>query len=216
MIRDADIFQLLWSSNAMRSDYVRQEYEYALSLGRPEFVRPTYWEHPLPQDAAAGLPPEELRALHFQQFAVSSLGGSTEKDSAAEVAPDGLDLAAAQRWQAEAAHRARLEAEWAEAERRREAAGGATTLPLPEATVVRPEEPVEPRGIRCAACGTQNDLSRVFCRNCGNELWPTSPRPDPAPVGASRPMSLLPMLLLIGLLLLGILGTVAFFSQPPS
>jgi hypothetical protein len=29
-------------------------------------------------------------------------------------------------------------------------------------------------------------------------------------------MRLIPMLLLIGLLLLGILGAVAFFSQPPS
>ncbi len=93
MIRDADIFQLLWSSNAMRSDYVRQEYEYALSLGRPDFVRPTYWEHPLPQDAAAGLPPEELRALHFQRFAVSSLGAAPRRPAL----PESLQKAATRR-----------------------------------------------------------------------------------------------------------------------
>ncbi|MEI9999775.1 MAG: TIR domain-containing protein [Verrucomicrobiota bacterium] len=43
MIEEADVFQLFWSTNSMRSRYVRQEWEYALSLGRREFVRPTYW-----------------------------------------------------------------------------------------------------------------------------------------------------------------------------
>src|SRR5262249_15323823 len=44
MIREADVFQLFWSASAMRSRFVRQEWEYALSLGRANFVRPTYWE----------------------------------------------------------------------------------------------------------------------------------------------------------------------------
>jgi hypothetical protein len=193
MIRDADVFQLLWSSNAMRSDYVREEYEYALSLGRPEFVRPTYWEHPLPQDAAAGLPPEELRALHFQQFAVSSLRGTTEKAGAAEVAPAA-------------------------------AAAAAATPPAPSPRMPRPATPSRPDVVGvakpgdriCSNCGQPNDPTRKFCRRCGNELRPTSPQPVPAAAPASRPMRLIPMLLLIGLLLLGILGAVAFFSQPPS
>jgi hypothetical protein len=30
---------------------------------RPNFVRPTYWEQPMPQ--APGLPPKELGAIHF-------------------------------------------------------------------------------------------------------------------------------------------------------
>lgn len=42
MIREADVFQLFWSSNSMHSDYVQQEYEYAMSLGRQNFVRPLY------------------------------------------------------------------------------------------------------------------------------------------------------------------------------
>ncbi len=66
MIRDADVFQLFWSSNSMRSESVRREYEYAISLGRERFICPTYWESPMPQ--AEGLPPAELERLHFQRL----------------------------------------------------------------------------------------------------------------------------------------------------
>ena len=51
LIDQADVFQLFWSSNSMRSEQVRREWEYALSLHRPQFVRPTYWEDPLPSTA---------------------------------------------------------------------------------------------------------------------------------------------------------------------
>jgi hypothetical protein len=64
-IRQADVFQLFWSSNSMRSRYCRDEWELALALGRPSFVRPLYWEDPLPEDPALGLPPVSLRELHF-------------------------------------------------------------------------------------------------------------------------------------------------------
>jgi len=70
LIAEADIFQLFWSSNSMRSRYCREEWEYALSLGRRMFVRPTYWEDPLPRDDGAGMPPEELVRLHFQKIRV--------------------------------------------------------------------------------------------------------------------------------------------------
>jgi hypothetical protein len=40
MISEADIFQLFWSRNSMVSDFVRQEWEYALGLSRPSFIRP--------------------------------------------------------------------------------------------------------------------------------------------------------------------------------
>ncbi len=68
MIQDADVFQLFWSWNAMRSGFVRQEWEHALSLANkgPAFIRPVYWEEPLPKDRAQGLPPEGLKRLHFQ------------------------------------------------------------------------------------------------------------------------------------------------------
>ncbi|HEX8071097.1 MAG TPA: TIR domain-containing protein [Pyrinomonadaceae bacterium] len=67
-IREADVFQLFWSHNAMRSTYVRAEWEYALALARPNFVRPIYWETPLPESPAENLPPAELRRLHFQHL----------------------------------------------------------------------------------------------------------------------------------------------------
>ena len=61
MIDRADIFQLFWSSNAAQSKYVRQEWEYALkrSTGRTAFIRPVYWEQPMPP-----VPPE-LGHIHF-------------------------------------------------------------------------------------------------------------------------------------------------------
>jgi serine/threonine protein kinase len=68
LIEEADVFQLFWSRNAMESAYVRREWEHALSLNRPHFVRPTYWEEPLPEDKARGLPPAELLRLHFQRI----------------------------------------------------------------------------------------------------------------------------------------------------
>ncbi len=68
MIEAADVFQLFWSSHSMRSHFVRQEWEHALSLRRPNFVRPTYWEDPLPASPSENLPPEVLRGLHFQRI----------------------------------------------------------------------------------------------------------------------------------------------------
>ncbi len=65
LIEEADVFQLFWSSNSMRSPYCREEWEHALALGRPFFVRPFYWEDPRPEDPASGLPPAALDALQF-------------------------------------------------------------------------------------------------------------------------------------------------------
>jgi serine/threonine-protein kinase len=76
LIEQADAFQLFWSHNSMHSIYVRREYEYALSLDRPSFVRPTYWEEPMPK--AEGLPPEALRRLHFQKLGDPKRGGSRD------------------------------------------------------------------------------------------------------------------------------------------
>ena len=70
LIEEADVFQLFWSSNSMRSPYCQQEWEHALALGRPLFVRPVYWEDPLPQDPTLGLPPVALRDLHFIKYNV--------------------------------------------------------------------------------------------------------------------------------------------------
>src|SRR5262249_46648346 len=54
-----------WSWNAMESPFVEREWRYALGLKRPRFVCPVYWEKPMPERPEKGLPPEELRRLHF-------------------------------------------------------------------------------------------------------------------------------------------------------
>jgi hypothetical protein len=59
LIERADIFQLCWSKAAKKSRWVEQEWRYALGLARSNFVRPVYWESPLPE------PPPELQHLHF-------------------------------------------------------------------------------------------------------------------------------------------------------
>jgi hypothetical protein len=60
MIDTCDIFQLFWSRNAAQSQYVRQEWQYALQHYKGEgFIRPVYWEKPLVP------PPGELAHLHF-------------------------------------------------------------------------------------------------------------------------------------------------------
>jgi len=66
LIGEADIFQLFWSHNSMRSQLVRKEWEHALSLNRAHFIRPVYWEQPLPEDKQHGLPPQALSRIHFQ------------------------------------------------------------------------------------------------------------------------------------------------------
>lgn len=86
MIDQADVFQLFWSSAAMRSEYVRREYQYALSLNRECFVRPVYWEEPLPE--SAGLPPENLRALHFHRV-FPGVSRSPAASGVHEVPPTG-------------------------------------------------------------------------------------------------------------------------------
>jgi hypothetical protein len=92
-IRTADVFQLFWSRNSMLSPWVRQEWEYALSLGRPHFVRPTYWETPLPQAPERDLPPAPLRALHFQRLPVSAELTRSDGVPAGESTRDRIDRA---------------------------------------------------------------------------------------------------------------------------
>lgn len=72
MIREADVFQLFWSRNAMQSPFVEKEWRYALALRRESFVRPVYWEDPLPSLPEKGLPPEELSRHQFHFFSRES------------------------------------------------------------------------------------------------------------------------------------------------
>ena len=61
-IPTADVFQLCWSNAAKASPYVEREWRCALELGRSEFIRPMYWQDPLP------VPPSELSHLHFARL----------------------------------------------------------------------------------------------------------------------------------------------------
>src|SRR5207249_1928770 len=74
LIRHADVFQLFWSSKSMVSSFVRSEWEYAVTLNRPFFIRPVYWETPLP--SLPGLPPEQLLRMHFQLVRPRAPGGA--------------------------------------------------------------------------------------------------------------------------------------------
>jgi hypothetical protein len=87
-ILEADVFQLFWSSNSMTSDFVRKEWEYALSLRRPNFVRPTYWEDRIASSDQHNLPPEELTRLHFQRIGYV-LTTPSRVDSAESRTPTG-------------------------------------------------------------------------------------------------------------------------------
>jgi hypothetical protein len=61
MITRADVFQLFWSTTSSSSKHVQMEWEYALKLAaqRPNFIRPVYWEEPIPPV------PEVLGHIHF-------------------------------------------------------------------------------------------------------------------------------------------------------
>ncbi len=141
MIREADVFQLFWSRNSMGSTNVRQEWEYALSLHRPNFVRPTYWEFPMPRDPANGLPPPALSALHFQRLAVEPVAdtavvaGSVDSPQVSYPPVEINDEKAA-----------------------------ASPSPQP------PSPPTAKPVIICGNCGYKNDAAEVFCGSCGQFL----------------------------------------------
>jgi hypothetical protein len=58
-IEEADIFQLCWSQKARSSSAVEQEWRHALKQQKPRFIRPVYWETPMPEC------PPELSDIHF-------------------------------------------------------------------------------------------------------------------------------------------------------
>jgi anti-anti-sigma factor len=82
LIEEADIFQLFWSTNSMHSSFIRREWEYALSLRRANFIRPCYWENPLPTCPEKNLPPEELRRVHFQRIPLAMRAQTASDESA--------------------------------------------------------------------------------------------------------------------------------------
>ena len=77
LIDAAEIFQLCWSEAASRSRYVAREWRYALDLEkeRKHFIRPVYWERPLPTV------PDDLSHLHFAFYPGAAGGEDTDAAS---------------------------------------------------------------------------------------------------------------------------------------
>lgn len=61
-IESANIFQLYWSHFSKSSEQVKREWLYALDLKRDHFIRPVYWEEPLPK------PPRALAKIQFHRI----------------------------------------------------------------------------------------------------------------------------------------------------
>ena len=90
LIVEADIFQLFWSWHSLDSPHVRQEWEYAASLRRQHFIRPVYWEDPLPSRPEQDMPPAALKQLHFQRLDMPTL--ASKRKSVYTMAPVSADL----------------------------------------------------------------------------------------------------------------------------
>jgi|GEM_PF-5433968 len=65
-IEQSNIFQLCWSTAAKHSIEVAEEWALALSLNRDKFIRPVFWERPMPKC------PPELQHLHFQHLDIDN------------------------------------------------------------------------------------------------------------------------------------------------
>jgi hypothetical protein len=64
-IDESDLFQLFWSEHARRSKYVAAEWQHALraqDVKGGRFIRPVYWEDPMPPI------PEELAQINFRRI----------------------------------------------------------------------------------------------------------------------------------------------------
>lgn len=187
LIDAADIFQLFWSRNAMNSPFVQQEWEYALQLSREGFVRPVYWEDPLPTDPKRNLPSEELLSLHFSRLGVDPLASATppgvppEDAAAAPTVTIGRIVCSTCGFpnENEVTQQFCLQCgallEWAG--RRVEPAPPALSPAAPakahtRASVLKepPARTVEPGDLVCVDCGEGNHPSRMYCRRCGAAL----------------------------------------------
>ena len=62
LIKEADVFHLFWSKAAKKSHYVEMEWQEALKRREEYFIRPFYWEEPMPE------PPPELRDIQFSML----------------------------------------------------------------------------------------------------------------------------------------------------
>ena len=162
LIRDADVFQLFWSTNSMRSAEIADEIKYAISLRRPGFILPTYWEEPVPRNPAAGLPPPEIERLHFHRIYPGAISqatfGAADQRSPAIAAPISFASAPASAPQAEPEN----------------APTGALPpllqtmrAPLPAFGDMSPRGSLPPGVVACTRCGARYAAGIRLCGRCG-------------------------------------------------
>ncbi len=95
LIRDADVFQLFWSTNSMRSPEIVDEIKYASGLGRSGFILPTYWEEPVPRSPEENLPPPEIDKLQFYRIYPGALTQTLTRPTGTRlvvVGPQGAEV----------------------------------------------------------------------------------------------------------------------------
>jgi hypothetical protein len=153
LIDAADIFQLFWSRNAMYSPYVRQEWEYALQLSREGFVRPVYWEEPLPEDPQHDLPTSELRKLHFSRVQAQPTTSTTTDHQI----PDHTTTPPTATTSPSSPSPPSLRPQ-------------APTRPEAKASRVPPSRDLQQGDLVCSVCGQGNNPARRFCARCGTSL----------------------------------------------
>jgi peroxiredoxin len=202
LIRGADMFQLFWSTNAMRSADTVDEIKYAVSLERPGFILPTYWEEPLPRSPAEELPPPAIDRLQFHRIYPGAISHAVQTQfQSAET------FAAAPSEVFETARDVRPTAELASLEEAR-----ADTAPLEPPPLMRaplpPDDsppafaaaspvlstvPALTSGEKCSRCGVSWTPGQNFCGRCGHsgheavvQRRPsTQPLAEPAPPATS-------------------------------
>ncbi len=181
MIKGAQAFQLFWSTNSMNSRFVRQEYQYALSLRRQNFVLPVYWETPFPEKIDENLPPDELRRLHFENLSESATASdhdaserpptrskgvpSSSEDSSTQFIGEKLQVPTAP-----------ITMELARPDE--VDSSDAPTNQLEEPPAVWPGHTSE--RVVCHQCGAAPRGDSIFCHRCGA----LQTQPESAPTGA--------------------------------
>jgi uncharacterized protein YegL len=214
LIREADIFQLFWSNKSMHSPFVQQEWGYALTLNRPDFIRPVYWEDPFPEDTEKKLPPQELQQFQFHKLGDIFMHYSDRQDTEVQVNRDRVSLSS---------HNNSVEARAATPDDKYSVSGLAEENPkvldletLKNASMKCPNcNYVSPRNSKfckrcgytfisspppqslsqtpvqaitsnsCSACGEVNQPTSTFCRNCGSPMK----KPIPSSLPPSYPVT---------------------------
>jgi formylglycine-generating enzyme required for sulfatase activity/serine/threonine protein kinase len=192
LIREADVFQLFWSRNAMRSADTVDEIKYAATLGRPGFILPTYWEDPLPRDLAAGLPPPEIERLNFYRIypgaiSTAAFGGTRITPGATVVESSALNQIAGRVMTPPAisSYRDRSPTMQGQSSGSTSPSVGSVAFFPSAAGVDGDQIAARPDIVACTNCGARFAAGIAFCGRCGGTGFRqvsgvNAPAPQPA------------------------------------